>query len=275
MSFVINTNVNSLLAQNYLSNNTAGLSQAMQRLSSGMRINSAMDDPAGLAVGTKMGVTTSALYRGAANANDGLSLAQTADSAINNISNILSSMNTLASQAANGVYSATQLTDLNATFTALRDEINRVASSTQFNGINLLDGSAASVTIQVGSGNTVNDRLTVSLSDLTTATLGISADVITSVAAAQTALTNISTAISTVTSSLATLGANEKNLDAAINNNNGIAASLSSAKSRIMDTDYAAESSNQAKFNILTQSNIAMLAQANSTPQMVMQLLKG
>lgn len=277
MSIVVNTNVSALLAQNYLTNNQAGLSQAVNRLSSGLRINDASDDPAGLAISTTMATTSAALTQGARNGNDGISLLQTAQSAMNDISNLLQQMNGLASQASSGTYSSSNLTNVNTEFTALLSEINRVASSVSFNGINLLDGSTSSISIQVGSGDTSFDRLSISLSNLTTGSAGlnISSLDVSNNTNAQAALSALATALETVTTDLAGIGASESNLTAAVNNDNAISAELNAAKSRILDADYALESSNLSKFNILNQSNIAMLAQANSNPQMVLQLLRG
>ncbi len=276
MPFVINTNVNALLAQNYLANNQAGLSQALQRLSSGMRINGAADDPAGLAIGTSMTNTSNSLRQGVRNANDGISLVQTAESTMTNISSLLGQMTTLAAQASTGTYSSSQLSNIDTQFQKLLSEINRVASVASFNGVNLLDGSTSSISIQVGSGNTSNDRLSVTLTNLTTGSAGlnIASLAVDSSGNAQSALDSLNN-LTAVTTGLADLGASQVNLQAAVNNNNGNAASLDAAKSRIMDADYAAESSNQAKFNILTQASIAMLAQANTVPQLVMKLLQG
>lgn len=276
MGITVNTNVNSLLAQNYLTENQAGLAKAMQRLSSGFRINSAADDPAGLAISTSMSNTSNSLRQGVRNGNDGVSLVQTAESAMGDISNILGQMQTLATQASSGTYSSTQLSNLNTQFGALLSEVGRVAATTSFNGISLLDGSTSSLSIQVGSGNTSNDRLSVSLANMTTGSAGlnIASLSLSSQSNAQSALSSLST-ITTVTTALATLGASEVNLSAAVGNDSGLAASLDAAKSRIMDADYSSESANMSKYNILNQANIAMLSQANSSPQMVLQLLKG
>lgn len=276
MAIVINTNVNSLLAQNYLTENQAGLSRAMQRLSSGMRINSAEDDPAGMAIAVSMTQSSDALRQGVRNGNDGISLVQTAESAMTNISNLITQLSTLASQAANGTYSSTQLANLDTQFQALVSEVDREANNTTFNGVVLLNGTASSITLQLGTGNTSNDRLSVSLSNMTTGSAGlnIASLAVGSQSAAQSALATLGS-ITTVTTALAGIGASISNLDAAVANNSGVAASLDSARSRIADADYAAESSNLAKYNILNQSNIAMLAQANSSPGMVLQLLKG
>ncbi len=276
MAIVINTNINALLAQQYLTSNQAGLSQAMQRLSSGLRINSAADDPAGLAIGNSMTLTSAATRQAARNGNDGISLVQTAQAGMSSITNLLTQMSGLASQASSGTYSSTQLGNINTQFQALLNEVNRVASTSSFNGVNLLDGSTGSISIQVGSGNTSNDRLSVTLSDLTTGSAGLNIASL-SVATngnAQSALAALKTAVNTVSDSFAQLGANQVNLTAAVGNAEAVAGSLDTAKSRIMDADFAAESSNLAKFSILNQSNIAMLAQANAAPQLALQLLR-
>lgn len=275
MAIVVNTNVNALLAENYLTHNQAGLSQAMQRLSSGLRINNASDDPAGLAISVSMTNTTDALNQGALNGNTGVSLVQTAESAMNDISNLITQMSTLASEAATGTFSSTQLNNLQTEFNALLTEVNRVANNTQFNGITLLASASNSITIQVGATDTSFDRLTVSLSNLTTGTAGLSIstlDVSTN-SDAQSAINSLTSALNTVTTDLANLGASEVNLTAAVNVDESVSTSLQAAKSRIQDADFAAESANFAKFNILNQSNIAMLAQANQSSGMVLKLL--
>jgi flagellin len=275
MPISVNTNVNALLAQQYLTENQQGLAKAMQRLSSGLRINEAADDPAGLAIVTSMTTSASALRQASRNANDGISLIQTAQGAMSNINNLLTQMTTLAVQGSSGTYSSTQLTDLNKNFTALLTEINRVASVTTFNGVALLNNSNT-VTIQVGGGNTANDRLSITLANMTTGSTGLNISGLTvdTSANAQAALSALS-GITAVTSALASFGANQVNLQAAYSSNNSTATNLESAKSRIADADFTVESSNLAKYNILNQSNVAMLAQANSTPQLVLQLLRG
>ncbi len=276
MAIVVNSNVTSLLAQNDLTMNQAGLTQAMQRLSSGLRINTASDDPAGLAISVSMTQTINALSQGAQNGNNGVSLVQTAEGSMNDIANVLQQMSTLASQASTGTYSSTQLSNLNTTFQALLSEVERVASTAQFNGINLLNGSTGSISIQIGSNDTSNDRLTVTLSNLTTGSAGlnISSLAVDTNAHAQSALSTLQTAVNTVTTALSKAGASEVNLSAAVDNNNATVANLTAARSRIQDADFAAESSNLSRYNILTQSNIAMLAQANALPSMALQLLQ-
>lgn len=275
MSIVINTNVSALLAQQYLTGNQAGLSQAINRLSSGYRINSAADDAAGLAVAQHMEEGSVALRQGSRNANDGVSLVQTAESALNDTLNNLQRMREIANEATNQTLGTSDLANLDAEFQALKGEIQRVSQTSTFNGISLLSNASGTLSIHVGQANTANDSITVTLQKGDTTTLGIVSDNLLTNTAAGTALTDLNTAIQDVTTGLAQLGANERNLNAAIANNDAQATDLDSAKSRIMDADFSVESSNLAKFQILNQSNIAMLAQANSVPGMVLQLLKG
>lgn len=275
MPITINTNVNALLAQQYLTNNQQGLAQAMQRLSSGSRINDAADDPAGLAISTSMKISSGELKQASRNANDGISLIQTAETAMSDISGLVTLMSQLAAQAASGTYSSTQLSNLNTEFSNLLTEINRVANVTTFNGVNLLN-SSGTLTIQIGNGNTSNDRYTITLSNMTTGSGGLniaSLDLSTQ-ADAQSALNTLN-GITAITTGLANFGASEANLQANYSIAAAIATSLDTANSRIQEADFAAESTNLAKYNILNQSNVAMLAQANSTPQIVLQLLKG
>lgn len=275
MPISVNTNITALLAQQYLTANQNGLTQAVQRLSSGLRINDAADDPAGLAISTSMTNTIDSLQQAARNGNDGISLIQSAETAINDISGLISQMTQLATQASNGTYTSTQLNDLQTEFSSLLNEVQRVANVTEFNGVNLLNGSTSSVTIQIGSGNTSNDRLTITLTNLTTGTAGlnISSLDVSSSSDAQTALSTLN-AISTVSTALAQLGANETKVTAAVNNDYALASSLESARSRVQDADFAAESTKIASYTILSSSSAAMLAQANAMSDIVWQLLK-
>lgn len=273
MAITINTNVSSLFAQQYLNNNTSKLSDTIGRLSSGLRINSAKDDAAGYAISINMQNTISGLKQGSRNANDGISALQTAEGAMGQITNLLQRMSELASQASNGIYQSSDSANLNAEFTKLRDEIDRVTNTSKFNGVNLLDGS--SISIQVGAGSTSNDKLTINLVNTSAATLGVNSLDVGSATNASSAISAIKTALDTVTTGLADLGAYQSNLEKAIDTNNTFSANLQNARSRIMDTDYAQETANLAKFNILNQSNVAMLAQANAAPQLVLQLLRG
>ncbi len=275
MSIVVNTNISSLLAQQYLTGNQQGLAQSLQRLSSGLRINDAEDDAAGLAVAQHMLESSTAYRQGSRNANDGISLVQTAQSAMQVTLSNLQRMREIANEATNGTLGTTDLGNLDKEFQLLKNEVQRVSQVTTFNGISLLANATGSIGIHVGENNTANDSLSITLTKADATTLGINGDNITTNANAGTALTDLDTAIGDITTGLAQLGANERNLQAAISNNDAHATDIDEARSRILDADFAAESSNLAKFQILNQSNMAMLSQANSVPGMVLQLLKG
>ena len=273
MAMTVNTNVDSLVAQRNLGKTQSSLSQTINRLSSGLRINNAKDDAAGLAISETMRESITALRQANRNANDGVSLIQTAESAVNEQLNIMQRMREIATQASSGTYSTGNLADLNLEFNALRTEVDRIANVTDFNGIELLDGTNATITLQVGDKNNANNQLAITLTDTSIATLGINADDVTTQANAQTALDNLDTAISTVTSGLAQFGADHSNLETAMRSNTDRANNLDAARSRIMDADFASESANMTKFNILSQAGTSMLAQANSLPQSVLSLL--
>jgi flagellin len=273
MAITINTNVSSLFALQYLNNNQSSLSNTLTRLSSGQRINDAKDDPAGLAIAQNMTSSVRGLKQGSRNGNDGISLVQTAQGAMGQIINLLQRMREISSQAASGTYSSSDLTNLNTEYQALLGEVDRVTNISSFNGVSLLNGG--SVSIQIGSGNTANDRVSITLTDTDATTLAINTTDVTSAANAGTALDSLTSAISTLTTGLATLGAAQSNLSAAVQSNDTYATNLQNARSRIMDADFAEESANLAKFNILNQSNVAMLSQANSLPGLVLQLLRG
>lgn len=274
MALVINTNVSSLFAQQYLANNQSSLSNTLQRLASGKRINNPSDDPAGLAIASSMQATVNGLNMGSRNGQDGVNAATTASGQMQVILSDLQTMNSLAVQAANGTNGTQDLANLDAQYQVLLAEVDRVSAQTNFNGVSLLSGG--SITIQIGSGNTTNDQLSITLIDTSSGSSGlnISGTDLTSNDNALTALGSLSTAISSLTTGLATLGADTANIQAAIQSNNNYATSLTAAQSSILDADYAAESANMAKYTILTQSDIAMLSQANSTPTLVLQLLR-
>jgi flagellin len=260
-----------MVSQAYLSQNQSKLSQTLNRLSSGLRVNEAKDDPAGLAIAASMASSVRALKQGSRNGNDGVSLLQTAQGAMSQTLEILQRMREIASQASSGTYGSTDLSNMDAEFQALVGEIDRVQSTSTFNGIDLLNGG--SVSIQIGENNTSNDRISLTLTTTDTTTLGVDTDDVTTQSNAQTALDDLTDAIATLTTGLASLGAAQSNLEAAVATNDTRAVNLDTARSRIMDADYAAESSNLAKYMIMNQANVAMLSQANSAPQLVLKLL--
>jgi len=246
--------------------------QAMDRLSSGKRINSAKDDAAGLAISTRMDAKVRGLSQAIRNSNDGISLAQTAEGALQETSNILVRMRELAVQAANGTSSASDRTALQAEATQLLAQIDDIATRTDFNGTVLLDGSA-NLDIQTGvdSGQIVN----ITIGDMQAAALGVAAVDISTAAGASTALGLLDTAVNTVASSRADLGAVQNRLESNVNNLTSTVTNLAEAKSRIADADYSAESTKLASSQILAQASTAMLAQANQSQQGVLNLLRG
>lgn len=270
---VINTNVSALRAQNSSRMANRMQSQAMERLSSGKRINSAKDDAAGLAIATRMDASARGLTQAIRNANDGISLAQTADSAAGSISNILVRMRDLALQAANGTLGTDDRAAIQTEVTALIEQIGDVATRTSFNGNVLLDGSVATgFDIQTG----LNDAevVNITVADLQAAALGVDALDFSTAAGASGALATLDTAIQTVASERANLGAQQNRLESAVDNLTSSVTNLADSKSRIEDADFSAESTNLAAAGILSQASTAMLAQANQSAQGVMNLLR-
>ena len=274
---VVNTNVKSLVAQNALSVNNRSLSKAMEQLSTGKRINSAADDAAGLAISNKMTAQIRGLNQAVRNANDGISVAQTAEGATQEITNMLQRMRELAVQAANDSNSSADRTALQAEVTELIDEIDRIATDTMFNKTSLLTGSAGTsgvLTFQIGanSGQTVD----VTFSNMSTASAGLSVSGITisTASGASSAITTIDAAIATVDSFRADLGAKINRFTYAIDNMSNISMNTAAARSRIQDADYASATTELARSQIIQQAATAMLAQANQQPQSVLSLLQ-
>ncbi len=272
---VINTNFAATLAANALSKNERALNQSMERLSTGMRINSAADDAAGLAISSTMTTQVRGLDMAVKNANDAISMVQTADGASIEIGNMLQRMREVAVQAINGTQTDTDLDALNLEFQALVTEIERIADQTQWNGANLIDGSVGSsgvVTFQVGADS--GQTMTVDFGDLQIAgDLSISGDVDTSANAA-TALGVIDTGLATLDSQRAVYGAAINRLEYTVDNLNNISMNTQASRSRIQDTDYASETAELARAQIIQQAGTAMLAQANQKQQSVLALLK-
>jgi flagellin len=276
MALTINTNINALNAQTNLSRTQAGLSQAINRLSSGLRVNTAKDDAAGLAIAKSIEMDVRALRQGERNANDGVSLLQTAQSGLLEVSSLLTRMRELAVQSANGTLGTSERANLNAEYGQLLSEVDRIANSTTFNGVQLINGSGpATNSIQVGPDAGGNNVISFDLSaiDANASSLTINGTAVATVTNANSAISALDTAIGNLTTDLATLGANESRLTSAISNNRSRADNLEAAKSRIVDADFAAETSNLSKFNILQQAGVSVLAQANAIPQSVLSLL--
>ncbi|KTE00165.1 MAG: flagellin N-terminal helical domain-containing protein [Sphingopyxis sp.] len=274
---VINTNVSALRAQNNSRVASQAQSQAMERLSSGKRINAAKDDAAGLAIATRMEAASRGFTQAIRNANDGISLAQTADSAAGSISDILVRMRDLSMQASTGTLSDPDRVLVQKEVTALIAQIGDVVGQTTFNGNKLLDGSAATgFNIQTGINNTEVVNITIAnLGTAGTALTGVGAISVATQAGATSALAVLDTAIDNVASERANLGAQQNRLTSAVDNLTSRVTNLDEAKSRIEDADFSVESTNLAAAGILAQASTAMLAQANQSSQGVMNLLRG
>ncbi|MDG4656208.1 flagellin [Ectobacillus antri] len=274
----INTNINSMKTQEYMRQNQAKMDQAMNRLSSGKRINSASDDAAGLAIATRMRAKESGLGVAARNTQDGISMIQTAESALSSVSNILVRMRDLAVQAANGTNDTTDKSALQGEFQQLTDQITYITDNTKFNGAKLLDGSAGTagiVSIQTYDGDTAGQQITVDLTKAKTdtTTLGVNGlDISTGALAAVTAL---DTALTKVATGRAELGATLNRLDYNISNINSEATNMAASASRIEDADMAKEMSEMTKYKILSEAGVSMLSQANQSAQAVSKLLQG
>ncbi|MGH6693768.1 flagellin [Sphingopyxis sp.] len=274
---VINTNVSALRAQNNSRVANQMQSKAMERLSSGKRINSAKDDAAGLAIATRMNAASRGFTQAIRNANDGISLAQTADSAAGSISDILIRMRDLSMQASTGTLSDPDRVLVQKEVTALVAQIGDVVGQTTFNGNALLDGSAATgFNIQTGINATEVVNITIAnLGTAGTALTGVGAITVATEAGATAALAVLDTAIDNVASERANLGAQQNRLTSAVDNLTSRVTNLDEAKSRIEDADFSVESTNLAAAGILAQASTAMLAQANQSSQGVMNLLRG
>ncbi|MDP9044621.1 MAG: flagellin FliC [Pseudomonadota bacterium] len=280
MSMSVNTNLYSLNAQRHLSMSQSSLGISMQRLSSGLRINSAADDAAGLAISQRMTSQVKGMNVAIRNANDGISLAQTADGALASVGTSLQRMRELAVQAQNSTNSGSDKDSLNQEFQQLGAEIGRVLGGTSFNGAAILGASAGNLTFQVGANTTANDTISVTTTNMTTdaSITAVTGGKIDSTVASGTALNavinNIDAAINDVNSQRAVFGATQNRFNAVVSNLQVSVENQSAASSRITDADFAAETANMSRSQILQQAGTAMVAQANQLPQQVLKLLQ-
>ena len=287
----INTNVAAQMAANALAKNDRAMTQTMERLATGSRINSASDDAAGLAISSKLTAQVTGLNQAVRNGNDAIAMLQTADGAMEEVGNMLQRMRELGVQGGTGTLSSTDRTALNTEFVALRTEIDRIADNTQWNGDNLLDGSAGAnglLTFQVGYE--ASQTITVNVGDLNLAagaatysagtTAGgilaadLSAITITTAALSNTQVTNLDAAIAGLDAKRATIGSNLNVLEFAVDSLANASQNASQARSRIADADYATETTELARTQIIAQAATAMLSQANQQSQNVLALLK-
>ncbi|RQW43951.1 flagellin [Novosphingobium sp. LASN5T] len=273
---VINTNISALRAANASNSASQMLGTAMQRLSTGTRINSAKDDAAGLAIATSMTSQITGMNQGIRNANDGISLAQTAEGALGEVTNMLQRIRELATQSASGTYQdTTDRAYMQTEVDQLTSQIDQVVTNTKFNGVALFDGSTATVKIQAGAN--ASDTVDLSMADLTTLAASGGAAGSYDVSTATSAnglLSTLDTELESISSARSTLGAGQNRLQSAVNNLTSNVTNLSDARSRIQDTDYSAETTALAKAQILSQASTAMIAQANQSQQNVLSLLR-
>ena len=275
MGLRINTNIPSLQTQRNVSLATEETTKSYARLSSGQRITTAGDDAAGLAISQNLDATIRGMRQAQRNANDGISLVQTAEGGINEVSNILVRMRELGVQAASDTVGDTERGFINKEYESMKSEINRIAHVTNFNGTNLLSGEGKSLTFQVGTNDGEHNRIEFdpSRTDIRTETLGVDSVSLLSKENAGESLAKLDAAISKVNENRADLGATQNRLHSTSNSLGITHENLSEARSRIADTDVAQESSNLIKHNILQSAGISVLAQANSAPQSALKLL--
>jgi flagellin len=280
MSSIINTNLNSLNAQRNTTASQMSLSTAMQRLSSGLRVNSAKDDAAGLSIAERMSAQVKGMNVAVRNANDGISLAQTAEGALGKVGESLQRMRELAVQSRNATNSNGDRDSLDKEFQQLTAEITRVLGGTTFNGKAIIGASAGAQDFQIGANTTTNDIITVTTTDMT-ADASITAittatviDSTSTTASLKTVIDNIDGAIDRVNNERAVYGATQNRFDSVIANLQVSTENQTAARSRIMDADFASETANLSRAQILQQAGNAMIAQANQLPQQVLSLLR-
>ena len=278
MSTVINTNIKALVATGELMKNGRTMAKTMESLSTGSRINKASDDAAGLSIRENMTSQIKGLNAAVRNANDAISMLQTADGALNEVSEMLQRMRELGTLAQNDTYSTAQRVAMNDEFTQLQSEIDRIADNTQWNGMNLLDGTGGNwgggslFTFQVGAN--AGQTISVAIAGMGIASLGISAVSIGTVTDARAAVTALDDAISVLNTRRSVLGAVINRLTHAVDNLTNVSQNATESRSRVTDTDYATATSELARTQIIQQAATAILAQANQQPQMVLSLLK-
>ena len=275
MSVVVNTNVSSINAARSLATNRVDLEQAMQRLSSGKRLNSSRDDAAGMSVVTQMTSQIQGLNMAVRNANDGISMANTYDGAAEEVGNVLTRMRELAVQMSNGTYAAADRTNSDKEFQALSSEIDRIADHTRWNGDVITNTASLTTSIQVDSSDNSTGNIDLTFASLKGADLGLSSDAVDTDAHALTAIGSIDTALSALNDNRSAVGSVVNRLEHTVSVLMNTVQRTEESRSRVQDTDFAVESANLARANVLSQAGTAMLAQANQAPQYVLQLLRG
>jgi flagellin len=279
MALVVNTNMNALTIENSLTNTNNSVSSSLQKLASGLRINSAKDDPAGHAIANAFKAAISSMTVASQNANQAQSMLQTADGAYSQINDILVQMKSLATEAASGQQTSQNLNSLNGEFAKLQGEIDKIAQSTQYGSTSLINGTVnavSGITFQVGATNVGSNQIIVTFNGATTGCLSVGTSTvgIGSLTSAQAAMDAIDSALTSINSYMGNVGAFQNQLQYTVNNLTTSIQNYTSSESTIADVDMASEVSNLTKNEILQQSATAMLAQANSQPQQILKLLQ-
>ena len=270
----IQHNIPALSSHRNLTNNNSAVSKNLEKLSSGYRINRAGDDAAGLAISEKMRAQITGLQTAQKNAEDGVSLVQTAEGALTEVHSMLNRMVELATQSANGTYSDANRAEMQKEIDALNNEIDRIGATSNFNGTTLFDGNTTSIVLHVGESSSANNQISVTLSAMNATSIGVKAISIQDATTAKDAIDTINDAIDNISSMRSDFGALQNRLEHTINNLGVQTENITAAESRIRDVDMAKEMMAYTKNNILVQASQAMLAQANQIPQGVLQLLQ-
>lgn len=276
MAMTVNTNTASNNALTQLGQSTHSLTGTFERISSGLRINRAGDDAAGLGVAEKLDATQRGMRQAMRNANDGVSVIEVAEGAANEVANIIKRMRELAVQSSSETLGNTERAYIQTEFTVASAEVDRIANVTEFNGVKLSDGSSATLAVQVGVNDTADDRIAITLGDLTAASVGV--DIVTidlsTAAGAQAALTSLTTALDNVNGYRSDYGATQNRIESAMRNLETTSNNIVGAQSRIRDADFAFETAQMAKFQIVQQAGVAVLGQANQMNQAALRLIQ-
>jgi flagellin len=273
MALTVNTNMAAMSAANTLNNTQGSLSSTLSRVSSGMRITKAADDAAGAAVAQNLSTTARSGRQAIRNANDGISVIQTAEAASKEVLSILDRVRELAVQSSSDTLEDTERAYIQTETAALMEEVDRIANSSEFNGIALSNGSTASLTVQVGTDGSTNSQIDIALGDLNATALSVDSLTLASAAGARSAIGTVDTAIDSVNSIRATYGATQNRLGSAINNMSTYVEALSGAASQIQDADYAHETAEMTRLQVMQQAGVAALGQAKSINTSVIGLL--
>lgn len=273
MSLTVRTNVASIQSTGKLNLTQKALTKTLGRISSGLRINQAADDAAGLGVATNLETTIISTRQAMRNGNDAISIIQTAESGTNEVTDILQRMRELAIQSASETLADDERSYIQDEFLELRSEVARIAHVTEFNGVALADGSTSTLNVQIGVNSDANSRIALQLGDLTTNGLGISTLSLQSATSALASLSTLDTALGSINSTRSLLGAAQNRIESALNNAQVYVEALSAAESQIRDADFAVETSELTKLQIMQQAGVAALAQAKNINQSVVSLL--